>query len=131
MTGIRKVFPGVVANDNVNFSVEKGEIHALVGENGAGKTTLMNVLYGLYRPEAGTIKIRGEVAHIHKNSDAIARGVGMVHQSFKLVPSFTVAENITLGAEPRRNGIFTDRQTVRKSVLEISKRFGLIVDPDM
>jgi general nucleoside transport system ATP-binding protein len=131
MIGIRKVFPGVVANDNVNFSVEKGEIHALVGENGAGKTTLMNVLYGLYRPEGGTIKIRGEVVHIHKNSDAIAKGVGMVHQSFKLVPSFTVAENITLGAEPRRSGIFTDRQAVRKSVQEISKRFGLLVDPDM
>lgn len=130
MTGIRKVFPGVVANDNVNFSVEKGEIHALVGENGAGKTTLMNILYGLYRPEAGTIKIRGEVAHIHKNSDAIAKGVGMVHQSFKLVPSFTVAENITLGAEPRKS-IFIDRQAVRKSVQEISLRFGLLVDVDM
>lgn len=129
MIGIRKVFPGVVANDNVNFDVEKGEIHALVGENGAGKTTLMNVLYGLYRPEAGTIKIRGEVAHIHKNADAIALGIGMVHQSFKLVPSFTVAENITLGAEPHRFGI-TDTNAVRKGVQEISKRFGLEVDPD-
>lgn len=129
MTNIRKIFPGVVANDNVNFSVEHGEIHALVGENGAGKTTLMNVLYGLYRPEAGTIKIRGEVVHIRKNSDAIALGIGMVHQSFKLVPSFTVAENITLGAEPMRFG-FTDRVLVRKSVMEISEKFGLVVDPD-
>jgi len=130
MTGIRKVFPGVIANDGVNFTVEKGEIHALVGENGAGKTTLMNVLYGLYRPEAGTIKIRGQVAHIRKNSDAIALGIGMVHQSFKLVPSFTVAENITLGAEPRRYGALTDLKLVRRSVQEISQRFGLAVDPD-
>ena len=130
MTGIRKIFPGVIANDNVSFSVEKGEIHALVGENGAGKTTLMNVLYGLYHPEAGTIKIRGEVAHIRKNSDAIALGIGMVHQSFKLVPSFTVAENITLGAEPSKYGL-TDRNLVRKSVEEISKRFGLAVNPDI
>ena len=130
MNGIRKTFPGVVANDHVDFSVEHGEIHALVGENGAGKTTLMNVLYGLYKAEAGTIKVRGEIAHIHKNADAIALGIGMVHQSFKLVPSFTVAENITLGAEPRRQVLFTDRQAVNKNVKEISERFGLEVDPD-
>ena len=130
MTGIRKTFPGVVANDNVNFSVEEGEIHALVGENGAGKTTLMNVLYGLYHPEGGTIKIRGKDAHIRHNADAIALGVGMVHQSFKLVPSFTVAENITLGAEPQKYG-FTDRKAVHASVVEISQRFGLQVDPEM
>ncbi|MCL4561530.1 MAG: ABC transporter ATP-binding protein [Chloroflexi bacterium] len=129
MIGIRKEFPGVVANDNVNLSVEQGEIHALVGENGAGKTTLMNILYGLYRAEAGTIKIRGKEVHIHRNSDAITLGIGMVHQSFKLVPSFTVAENITLGAEPRKF-IFTDRNAVRKNVQEISERFGLQVDPD-
>ncbi len=129
MIGIRKVFPGVVANDDVSLSVEQGEIHALVGENGAGKTTLMNVLYGLYRPEAGTIKIRGEEVNIHKNADAIALGIGMVHQSFKLVPSFTVAENITLGAEPQKYGL-TDRQAVRKGVIEISKQYGLKVDPD-
>ncbi len=130
MKGVRKTFPGVVANDNVDFSVEHGEIHALVGENGAGKTTLMNVLYGLYKAEAGTIKIRGEMVHIHKNADAIALGIGMVHQSFKLVPSFTVAENITLGAEPRRQFFFTDRHAVRQSVKDISERFGLEVDPD-
>ena len=129
MRGIRKVFPGVVANDNVDFTVEEGEIHALVGENGAGKTTLMNVLYGLYHPEAGTIKIRGQPVRIRKNADAIRLGIGMVHQSFKLVSSFTVAENITLGAEPRRS-IFVDRKAVYDSVLEISKRFGLKVDPD-
>ncbi|MCG2768267.1 MAG: ABC transporter ATP-binding protein [Anaerolineae bacterium] len=128
MLGIRKVFPGVVANDNIDFVVQEGEIHALVGENGAGKTTLMNVLYGLYHPDAGTIKIRGQSVRIRKNSDAIELGIGMVHQSFKLVPSFTVAENITLGAEPRKS-IFIDRKAVLKSVAEISDRFGLKVDP--
>jgi len=129
MKGIRKVFPGVVANDNVDLSVEQGEIHAIVGENGAGKTTLMNILYGLYRADAGTITVRGQPAHITKNADAIRLGIGMVHQSFKLVPSFTVAENITLGAE-RRNLIFVDRNAVRQSVQQISSRFGLKVDPD-
>jgi len=129
MKGIRKVFPGVVANDNVDFAVQEGEIHALVGENGAGKTTLMNVLFGLYIAEAGSIQIRGQPVRIRKNADAIALGVGMVHQSFKLVPSFTIAENITLGAEPRK-GIFVDREAVRDSVLAISERFGLKVDPE-
>lgn len=130
MLGIRKEFPGVVANDNVDFTVKEGEIHALVGENGAGKSTLMNVLYGLYHPDAGTIKIRGEPVQIRKNADAIDLGIGMVHQSFKLVPSFTVTENITLGTEPRQKGIFVDRTLARESVVEISKRFGLRVDPD-
>lgn len=130
MRGIRKVFPGVVANDNVDLTVEEGEIHALIGENGAGKSTLMNVLFGLYHPEAGTIRIRGKEVHIRKNADAIALGIGMVHQKFKLVPSFTVAENITLGAEPRRRGIFLDRRAVHDSVMEISRRFGLQISPD-
>ncbi len=129
MLGIRKEFPGVVANDNVNFSVEEGEIHALVGENGAGKSTLMNVLYGLYHPNAGTIKIRGKPVQIRKNADAIELGIGMVHQSFKLVPSFTVTENITLGTEPCK-GIFVDKDTAHDSVVQISQRFGLQVDPD-
>jgi len=126
---IRKVFPGVIANDDVDFTVEEGEIHALVGENGAGKSTLMNCLYGLYRPDGGSIKIRGQEASIRSNSDAIDLGIGMVHQSFKLVPSFTVAENITLGTEPTK-GIFLDRDAVRDSVTEISERFGLVVDVD-
>ena len=130
MLGIRKVFPGVVANDNVDLSVEEGEIHALIGENGAGKSTLMNVLFGLHHPEAGVIKIRGNEAHIRKNADAIALGIGMVHQKFKLVPSFTVAENITLGSEPRHRGVFTDRKAVHDSVMEISQRFGLQISPD-
>lgn len=129
MIGIRKTFPGVVANDNVNFSVRKGEIHALVGENGAGKSTLMNVLFGLYKPEGGQIKIRGEEVHFHNNLDAIAKGIGMVHQSFKLVPSFTVAENITLGHEPAKFG-FVDKEAVHEDVIKISKRFGLQVEPD-
>jgi len=129
MRGIRKVFPGVVANDDVDLTVEEGEIHALVGENGAGKTTLMNVLYGLYHPEGGTILVRGQPVQIRKNADAIALGIGMVHQSFKLVPSFTVAENITLGAELRKS-IFVDRKAIHESVVDISRRFGLEVDPD-
>lgn len=129
MTGIRKEFPGVIANDNVNFEVEKGEIHALVGENGAGKTTLMNILFGLYRAEAGAICLHEKPVQIHKNADAIGLGIGMVHQSFKLVPSFTVTENITLGGEPRRF-LFTDRKAARDNVIELSKRFGLQVDPD-
>ena len=129
MIGIRKVYPGVIANNNVNFSVATGEIHALVGENGAGKSTLMNVLFGLTRPEEGQIYINGKLVHIHKNSDAIALGIGMVHQSFKLVPSFTVTENITLGGEPRK-GFLVDRKAAHDSIVEISKRFGLQVDPD-
>ncbi len=130
MRGIRKVFPGVVANDNVDLVVEEGEIHALIGENGAGKSTLMNVLFGLYHPEEGSIKVRGKQVHIRKNADAIALGIGMVHQKFKLVPSFTVAENITLGSEPRHRGIFLDRKAVHDNVMEISQRFGLQVSPD-
>jgi len=129
MQNIRKVFPGVVANDNVSLSVEEGEIHALVGENGAGKTTLMNVLYGLYHSDGGSIKVLGQLVHIRKNADAIRLGIGMVHQSFKLVSSFTVTENITLGAEPA-TGLFVDRKKARASVLEMSERFGLKADPD-
>jgi simple sugar transport system ATP-binding protein len=129
MRGIRKVFPGVVANDGVDLKVEEGEIHALVGENGAGKTTLMNVLYGLYVPDAGTIKVRGQEVHIRRNADAIALNIGMVHQHFKLVPSFTVEENIILGAEPG-DSVFIDREASRRGVMETSQRFGLKIDPE-
>lgn len=129
MLGIRKTFGNVVANNDVNFVVREGEIHALVGENGAGKSTLMNVLYGLHRPDAGTIKVHGKSVQIRKNLDAIRAGIGMVHQSFKLVPSFTVAENITLGAEPRQS-VFVDKKAVYDGVVEISRRFGLKIDPD-
>ncbi len=93
---LTKRFPGIVANDAVNFTLEKGEIHALLGENGAGKSTLMNMLYGLYRPDEGEILLDGHVVHINGANDAIRRGLGMVHQHFMLVPTLTVAENIIL-----------------------------------
>ncbi len=128
--GITKSFPGVLANDHINLSLEEGEIHALLGENGAGKTTLMNILYGLYKPDEGEILIRGEKVDIHGPNDAIARGIGMVHQHFMLVPVMTVTENVMLGVEPTRNGIFLDKAKVAKHIREISEQYGLEVDPD-
>src|SRR5512137_1275432 len=101
-TGITKRFPGVLANDHVGFDLEKGEIHALLGENGAGKSTLMNILYGLYAPDEGEVAVRGQPVQIHNPNDAIGLGIGMVHQHFQLVPVFTVAENIVMGTEPTR-----------------------------
>src|SRR3982074_2361504 len=100
MRGITKIFPGVTANDHVDFTVRPGEIHALVGENGAGKSTLMNILYGLIHADAGEILINGAPARISEPRDAIALGIGMVHQHFMLIPVFTVGENIMLGPEP-------------------------------
>src|SRR5713101_8999267 len=97
MRGIRKEFPGTVANDDVDLDVRRGEVHALLGENGAGKSTLMNILYGLYRPDSGTIRLKGQDAAIHSPRDAIARGIGMIHQHFMLIPPLTVAENVVLG----------------------------------
>src|SRR5690242_16765843 len=97
--GITKRFPGVLANDHVNFDLEKGEIHALLGENGAGKSTLMNILYGLYQPDEGQIYINGQPTQITSPHDAISQGIGMVHQHFMLVPPLTVTENIMLGQE--------------------------------
>lgn len=128
--GITKSFPGVLANDHINLSLEEGEIHALLGENGAGKTTLMNILYGLYKPDEGEILVRGEKVDIHGPNDAIARGIGMVHQHFMLVPVMTVTENVMLGVEPTRNGIFLDKAKVAKHIREISEQYGLEVDPD-
>jgi len=131
MRGITKAFPGVVANDGVDFSVSRGEIHALVGENGAGKTTLMNIMYGLHRPDRGDIEINGRAVHLHSSDDAIRVGLGMVHQHFMLVPSFSVAQNITLGSETCRAGIFLDRASMRSSAEAIAKKYGLHVDLDL
>ncbi len=130
LIGISKYFPSteVQANNDVHFSVKKGEIHALVGENGAGKTTLMNILYGLIKPDAGEIYIQEELAHINHPDDAIRLGIGMVHQHFKLVPSFTVAQNIMLGMEPNKFGWLKQRDEIEQ-VEALSKKFGLPVDP--
>lgn len=106
LVGITKVFPEVVANDNINLEIKKGEIHAIVGENGAGKSTLMKIIYGLYQPTAGQIYINGRPLNVTNPQIAIKNGIGMVHQHFMLVPSFTVAENVVLGSEP--DGILND-----------------------
>src|SRR5438309_8337380 len=130
LRGITKRFPGVLANDHVDFDLRKGEVHALLGENGAGKTTLMNILYGLYSPDAGEILISGSAAHVSSPHDAIARGIGMVHQHFMLIPVMTVTENIVLAAEPKTGGVFLDYAGARRRVLEISKRFNFAINPD-
>ncbi len=127
---ITKRFPGVLANDKVNFDLRKGEIHALLGENGAGKTTLMNILYGLYLPDSGEILVNGQPAVIHSPKDSIALGIGMVHQHFMLIPVFTVAENIMLGDETVKYGMVLDQKTVAKRVRELSEQYGLEVDPE-
>ena len=129
MRTITKAFPGVLANDHIDFQLEKGEIHALLGENGAGKTTLMNILYGLYQPDEGEILLNSRKAEIKSPSDAIAQGIGMVHQHFMLVPPLTVAENIVLGIETRRGGIFLDRAEANRRIAELSREYGLEVDP--
>src|SRR5512140_11011 len=130
LRNITKSFPGVLANDHINLTLEQGEIHALLGENGAGKTTLMNILYGLYNPDEGEILVRGQKAEIHSPNDAIALGIGMVHQHFMLVPVMTVTENVMLGVEPTRNGVFLDKSKVAHRIREISEQYGLEVDPD-
>lgn len=130
MRGITKRFPGVVANDKIDLDVKAGEIHALLGENGAGKSTLMNILYGLSTPDEGEILLDGEPVHIADPADAIARGIGMVHQHFMLIPVLTVAENILLGAETMANPIFLDRREARRRILDLGKRFGFEIDPD-
>lgn len=128
MEGITKRFPGVVANDNIDFEVRKGEIHALVGENGAGKTTLMNVLYGLYAPDAGRIYIRGEEVDIGSPQDAISHNIGMVHQHFTLVPPFTVTKNIVLGIEFPRG--LLDLKGAEEDIRELSEAYGIEIDPE-
>src|SRR5213080_2798647 len=128
MRGIRKEFPGVVANDDVSLDIRRGEVHALLGENGAGKSTLMNILYGLYRPDAGEILLHGKRTTFASARDAIQAGIAMVHQHFMLIPVMTVAENIVLGVEPR-DGILLDERTAERRVRELSERFGLAVNP--
>lgn len=128
MRHITKRFPGVVANDDITFSVLKGEVHALLGENGAGKTTLMNILYGLYQPNAGEICVNNQKVDITEPNDAIALGIGMIHQHFMLIPPFTVAENVVLGIEPQKT-LLLDREKAIKDVEEISQKYGLTVDP--
>jgi simple sugar transport system ATP-binding protein len=131
LDGITKRFPGVVANDDVDLTVEAGTVHALLGENGAGKTTLMNVLYGLYEPTEGTVYIDGETRDFDSPRDAIDAGVGMIHQHFMLVDPMTVTENITLGNEPRKwAGLAVDRDRARDEVADLSSRYGFDVDPD-
>lgn len=126
---ITKRFPGVLANDKVNFDLKKGEIHALLGENGAGKSTLMNVIYGLYSPDEGEFFVNGERVEINNPHDAIHAGIGMVHQHFMLVPVFTVVENIILGSEITKR-TYLDLKTARQRVRELSNEYGLVVDPD-
>ncbi|MBN2395346.1 MAG: ABC transporter ATP-binding protein [Candidatus Atribacteria bacterium] len=130
MKNITKRFPLVVANDKVNFSVYKGEIHALVGENGAGKSTLMSILYGLYQADSGEIFINGKKANISNPNIAIHLKIGMVHQHFMLVPPLTVAENIILGMEPRKNHFFIDMEKAIKKVEELSESMGFKIDPE-
>jgi len=131
MRGITKRYPGVVANDHVDLVIQPGEIHALLGENGAGKTTLMNILYGLARPNEGEILVDGEVVRIADPTDAIARGINMVHQHFMLVPVMTVAENILLGEETMANALFLDRDESRRRIIELGQRFGFEINPDV
>ncbi len=124
-------YPNALANDDVSLEIRQGEAFALVGENGAGKSTLMNVLYGLVRPTLGEVIIKGrKISSHHDPMRAMAMGVGMVHQHFKLVPSFTVAQNIALGSEPLKNLVFYDQKKVSREVLAVSERFGLPVNPD-
>ena len=130
MRAVTKAWPGVVANDHVDFSVRPGEIHALVGENGAGKSTLMNILYGLIHADSGEILINGKTARITGPRDAIALGIGMVHQHFMLIPVFTVGENIMLGREPVAGPGFYDYGRARKEIQELTRKYGLALDPD-
>ncbi|MDO4438128.1 MAG: ABC transporter ATP-binding protein [Eubacteriales bacterium] len=129
MLNITKVFPGIIANDDITIRLKKGEILALLGENGAGKSTLMSVLFGLYQPEKGVIKVRGKEAKINGPLDANALGIGMVHQHFKLVDNFTVLQNIVLGLETTQKGVLK-MDEARKKVMELSERYNLMIDPD-
>ena len=130
LVGITKRFPGVLANDHVDFDLLQGEVHALLGENGAGKSTLMNILYGLYHPDSGDIVLRGKKTSFASAKDAIDAGIGMVHQHFMLIPVMTVAENIVLAEEPTYARVMLDIGEARMRVRELSDRYGLAVDPE-
>ncbi len=130
LRGITKSFPGILANDHVDFDLLPAEVHALLGENGAGKSTLMSILYGLYHPDEGEIVLRGQPVKISSPRDAIELGIGMVHQHFMLIPVMTVAENIVLATEPRKAGVLLDYDTAVRRVRELSERFGLAVNPN-
>jgi general nucleoside transport system ATP-binding protein len=130
LRGITKRFPGVLANDHIDFDLGRNEVHALLGENGAGKSTLVNVLYGLYNPDEGEIRLKGEQARMHSPKDAIDHGIGMVHQHFMLIPVMTVAENIVLANEPRHAGVLLDYDAARKRVADLSRTFNFRIDPD-
>jgi general nucleoside transport system ATP-binding protein len=130
LRGITKRFPGVLANDHVDFDLNRGEVHALLGENGAGKSTLMNILYGLYHPDEGEILINGKPVTIGSPKEAIELGIGMVHQHFMLIPVMTVAENIVLATEPRRGGVFLDHDAAIRRVRDLAASFNFAIDPD-
>src|SRR4051794_9192666 len=130
LRGITKRFPGVVANRNIELRVARGEVHAIVGENGAGKSTLLKTLYGMHRPDEGAILLDGREVHFKSPADAIAAGIGMVHQHFMLADNFTVLENIVLGSEPTRNGRL-DRAEARRRIADISDRYALDLEPDV
>ena len=133
MRHITKRFPGIIANDDVSIGIRKGEVFALLGENGAGKSTLMSMLFGMYTPDLGEIYVKGEKVEFRSSNDATARNIGMVHQHFKLVDNYTIAENIVLGVEPmtRRLGIFpsVDMKRANREIAQLSKEYGLEVNP--
>lgn len=129
LKGIVKAFPGVLANDHIDFTLRKGEIHTLLGENGAGKTTLVNILYGLYSPDAGEIRLNGNEVKIKTPSDALAHGIGMVHQHFMLIPIMSVAENIILGKETKKYGLL-DFDKARRRIKELSEQYNFDLHPD-
>jgi general nucleoside transport system ATP-binding protein len=130
LSGVTKRFGGIYANKDASLKVKKGEIHALVGENGAGKSTLMKILYGMYRPDAGELKVNGKAVALNSPKDAINLKIGMVHQHFMLVRTLTVAENVVLGEEPLKNGFSLDYDKAKEETKRLIEKFNLILDPD-